>query len=532
MPEQPVWCRQLDGSHRFFNTQWMNAYLAVMLIQTLRGIRKGSLAGSGLCLLLLMGQAAFAQPVTRPHRLTAQLELGGFASTTSAVPFWIRSNQYGIIPTSAPALTIRAGLYRDYAREDTLKAHRRRLDWGFGFTAVGNREEQNHFFWPEAYLKVKYRAFEFYAGRRRELTGLGDSTLSSGFIIGSGNAQPIPKVQLATRGFIPLKFLREFVAIKAGFAHGWFNVPYVQGSYLHQKYAYLRFGKPKSTVKGYVGLNHQVQWGGQANYLIGTDLAVDGKLPSSFKYYGNIILANSPKDLTTADYTDFDGSYRIGNHLGSWDFGLEVSRDRAVWQFYHQHPYDDVSGLLFINIPDGLYGLSWHRKADSAPVAFFRIQRFVVEWLTTMDQSGPTFWRPGSRYQGKDNYFNHSQYWKGWSYLDKAIGTPFIAPQTDLQPAAQGAQYFSNNRLKMGYAGLQGVFANRLLMTVRLSYSLNYGTYNNPYPTSLSQFSGYASAQIPLPFWSNTQLTTTLALDQGDLFINTLGGFISLKKNW
>ncbi|MCY7351601.1 MAG: hypothetical protein LH606_13195, partial [Cytophagaceae bacterium] len=107
--------------------------------------------------------------------LRAEVELGGFLSSTSATPFWLQANQSGISPLTSPAGTLRAGFSKEYVH-DTLPNARRKLQWGAGVSAVVNAGAITQLLLPEAYLKVKYGRFELYAGRRRELIGLGDST--------------------------------------------------------------------------------------------------------------------------------------------------------------------------------------------------------------------------------------------------------------------------------------------------------------------------------------------------------------------
>ncbi|QJD77305.1 capsule assembly Wzi family protein [Spirosoma rhododendri] len=445
------------------------------------------------------------------------------------MPFWLRANQWGTVPLTTPAGTLRAGFRRSYTPTDTTKTSRpRRFDWTVGAQVVGNAATESRVLLPELYAKGRWRSIELAVGRWRQLTGLGDSTLSSGFINGSGNAIPIPKVQLATRGYVPLGFTKRFVAINAGFVHGWFTGAYIHGAYLHQKYVYLRLGKPASRFKGYLGINHEVQWAGQADYLIGSTAAVNGKLPSQFNYYPAVVLGTRPDSWETADYTSFDGAYWFGNGLGSMDLGVEMKTATGTWLLYHQHIYEDLSGLLWINAPDGLTGLSWHRNAGSRPGW---LNRIVVEYLTTTNQSGSTF-DYNAKYQGADNYFDHGQYIQGWSYMGRTIGTPFIMPQNEVVPTARTSQFFPNNRVQMGYVGAAGQLGSGVDWTVRLSYSRNYGTFSEPYLPSLDQFSALVSAQWHLPRMAGTQLTASLAADQGQLLPSTIGGFVSLRKQW
>lgn len=472
-----------------------------------------------------------AQTPAGRRPLQTQVELGGWGASDQAQPFWLRANQYGIVPLSTPAATLRAGVWKDYVPVDTLAQRPRRWGWGFGVNPVLNAGRRTQVLLPEAYVKVRLGGIELSVGRRRALIGLGDSTLSSGFVAGSGNALPIPNVQLTTRGYLPLGLLKNWVAVNAGYAHGWFNVPYIQHSYLHQKYLYLRFGKSTGAVRVHLGLNHQVQWAGSADYLKNQPgLAVNGKLPSSFRHYGTVILANNPEFWQSTDYTSFDGAYRIGNHIGSADAALDIRTGWGNWFIYHQHLYDDLSGLLFINGFDGLTGLSWARRSTQAVRQAGGIRRVVLEHLRTTNQSGPTFDVPNSRYQGADNYFNHGQYREGWSYLGRSIGTPFVAPAGELRPDARIPLFFPNNRVRAWYVGATGWLLNRLTWTTRLAYSQNYGTFLRPYPSPLGQFSALLTAQAPLR--SSLTLTGSLALDRGRLLPNTVGGYVGLTKRW
>ena len=462
-----------------------------------------------------------AQELRKNHNLRAEVELGGYFSSATATPFWLRVNQYGIAPLTSPTGTLRAGLSKEYV-PDTLPNARRKIRWGAGISAVVNAGATTQLLLPEAYLKVKYGRFELYAGRRRGLIGLGDSTLSSGFIINSGNALPIPKIQLATLGYVPLLF-KGFVAFNAGFSHGWFNVPYIQGAFVHQKYLYFRFGKPTGAVRFHAGINHQVQWGGEADYLLNRpDVAVGGKLPSSLRYFPYVVSGTVPKDWGKFGFTAND-SYGIGNQLGSYDAALEVTAGQSVFLLYHQHIYEDKSSVLFINAPDGLSGLSWSRTPGKSAPATFRVQRVVVEYLNTMYQSGDTFYRPNSKFQGTDNYFNHNQYREGWSYFGRAIGTPF------LEPTPGG---FPNNRVSVWYAGVGGSLFETVTWTARASYGRNYGTYGTAYEPPRNQFSSMLSAQILFPRLRYTALSASFALDRGELYPATVGAYLGLKKSW
>ncbi|HEV7382798.1 MAG TPA: capsule assembly Wzi family protein [Dyadobacter sp.] len=485
-------------------------------------------------ILILTGNVVNSQTLTR-YKIGAELEAAGIYATDQLAPFWIRSNQYGAIPRDAPSTLIQARLFRDYAKVDSVKTRKKNFDWGFVVNPVASFEKENklNVVLPEAHAKIRFRFLEFYAGRRREVVGLGDSTLSSGFYAGSGNAIPIPKIQIGTIGYVPFAF-KKFLSVNASFAHGWINEPpYMYAARLHQKQVYFRLGKPESKTKFYIGINHQVLWAGHSEYLKShPDLAENGQLPDSWKLYKYVVLGFTPENwYTKQGFTSFD-SYRMGNHLGTYDIALETKVNGNRLLIYHQHIYEDVSSLVFQNFPDGLYGVNMVFNHTNQ-FGRFKLTRLTAEVLSTKDQSGDEFYITGSSYQGADNYFNHSQYTQGWSYRNAVIGTPFIAPRSDIdQSKFSSPRFFPNNRVDVLYLGGQGTYDERLLFTLRTSFSRNYGTPGASFTPPRNQFSALLSAQMKLRSLSNTTVTAQLAGDKGQLFRNSYGAYVGIKKGW
>lgn len=286
-----------------------------------------------LSLPILQGLAQIAPNHLRPSKF--QVELRGYTSTGPNIPFWLRVNQFGTVPLHSPAVLGSVLYTLDYRKKsinenDSIRLRDKTFAWGAGINPAFNLSTTNQLILPEVYCKLKLGPMELQAGRWRQRIGIGDSLLSLGFVIMSGNAMPVPKVQVATIGYTPIKFLRNYLALNVGFAHGWFLNSYIQNSYLHQKYLYLRFGKPSSTFKFYMGLNHQVQWGGHADYLLQSPFAINGRLPSSWEDYMNVVFAKRPKEYDPTKYTSFDNSYRIGNQIGSQDVGIELTDRKSV----------------------------------------------------------------------------------------------------------------------------------------------------------------------------------------------------------
>src|SRR5438045_2909909 len=87
-----------------------------------------------------------------------QVETGVLGSSDQT-PFWLRANQYGIVPLRNPAFQLNAGLHSDYRLADST-GRKPKVDWGYGLNVVGNIGTTNQFLLPEAYIKGRLGAFE------------------------------------------------------------------------------------------------------------------------------------------------------------------------------------------------------------------------------------------------------------------------------------------------------------------------------------------------------------------------------------
>ncbi|AUD05070.1 capsule assembly Wzi family protein [Spirosoma pollinicola] len=459
-----------------------------------------------------------------------QLEVGALGASDQT-PFWLRANQYGIVPLTNPAVRLNAALHSDYKPTDST-GRRSKIDWGYGLNVVGNIGKTNQFLVPEAYLKGRIGAFELYAGRRKEIIGLVDTLLTSGSYIWSGNTLPFPKIQLALPAFTPIPFTAGVLSVMGTFSHGWFENAdrLVKGSYLHQSSFYGRFGKPSWRVRLYGGFNHQVMWAGYSDYL-DNSVSANGKLPSNIKYFPAVVLGTRnpfPADQSIQTITHFEEN-RIGNHLGSIDFALEIKLNHWNLFGYRQFLYDDGSLFYGTNLVDGLNGLRI-RNSDQPTGAAFFLKQLTFEYLFTGSQGGDLFILDDPQRRGRDDYFNNSQYVDGWTYFGRTIGTPFLTPQQEVSSALPPRYGIANNRVSLFHLGISALIANKVDIIAKLSYSKNAGTYPIPYLTVPTQFSGLLTASIPVGILGGTVLNGSFAVDSGKLLPNSVGGYISLRK--
>lgn len=466
--------------------------------------------------------------------LQYRTDAGSYVATAGQTPFWLRANQYGIVPGEFALLTIRQALRVDYhaapgTKLDSLRAANRRIDWGWGAEAVLNAGYTYKLLIPEAYVKVKFgKNLEVWAGRRREIVGLVDSTLTSGSYAWSGNALPMLKIQLALTDYLPRNALLGF---KGFYAHGWFEEDrFIKNIMLHQKALYARFGKPHWRLKLYGGLNHQVMWGGNTERLPGSVIK-NNQLPNQFSDYIDVITASTLGNRTNVDtnrISTFDRENRIGNHLGTIDLGFEYTTRTFSVFAYRQNIYEDGSLFYLTNIQDGLNGLRIrNRKPHTANG--LRIQDVLLEYLFTESQGGSLFLEDNA-HRGRDNYFNHSQYQDGWSRYGLTLGTPFITPSTDSQRNLPRYGFTNNNRVAVMHLGVSGQVLDFFQFQLKASYSTNLGTYEVPFPQPVRQFSSALSVSAPLYILNGVTASAAIATDIGDLYDKNVGFYIGLRK--
>lgn len=449
-----------------------------------------------------------------------QLEAGTYLSTSGITPFWLRSNQYGTVPLSSPILTFRGSAHKEYDSTKNDNQRLKKFGYGYGFWGVANVGKQSGLLLPEAYLKVRYGAFEFYGGRRREIMGLVDTTLTSGSYIWSGNALPMPKLQISIPNYTSI-IGHGLISVKGTYAHGWFNNdrPFTKHVKLHQKSFYARLGKDNWKIRMYAGFNHNVQWGGESPFY-----SINGKLPDGFKNYLFAVTGKRGAIQNTPENSDFDAN-RVGNHLGTIDIGMDIKLANADLFLYRQNIYEDGSLFFLNNIADGLNGVSIKLKNTKI------IKKIGFEYLNTTSQGGNVFaFLNGEppQLRGADSYFSNAQFADGWTYKNAILGTPFI--QNYYLNFKLNGYYIENNRIKLFNISAVGNLNKYLSYRFLSSLSTNYGTYNDPTDKSLKQVSTILSISKSNFYFKKTILTLGFAFDTGSLYTNSFGTCISLIK--
>lgn len=439
-----------------------------------------------------------------------QLGIGAYLSTSENLPFWLHSNQSGEVPLQSQILQFSTQVKHEYDSLYTQDQKLKKFGWGYGARLVANVGKVNQFIASEAYIKGRYSIFEIYAGRRKEIFGLVDTALTSGSYIWSGNALPMPKVQISIPNYTPI-FKNGLISIKGGFAHGWFGNNSRLGSYfLHQKWLYVRIGNDSDKVKIYGGFNHQVQWGGISNEV---------NLNNFYSFFYSVFPLKhvSPKAAQSLSLGDLQN--RVGNHLGTLDLAIQLKLANLDVLIYRQNLYEQGAAIVRLaNIKDGLNGLTVQTKKDSYimdyNVEFFYSQNQGTEPLLFTKEIG---WE-------LENYFTHYLYTNGWTYHGKVIGTPLITTYEETKDVFRNSdQKINNNRIKAWIPSVRVHLNDGIQIGMKYIYTENRGILINNQISSefykQSSFIGILKWQTGKRF----DHMVKLSLDNGTLLKKTVG---------
>lgn len=397
----------------------------------------------------------------------------------------------------------------------------------------------------QLYGRLNFGFISAIGGRFFVNQTLPDASVSSGDLMVSQNALPLPKIGVFVEKFTAIPFTDGWVQFKGGFFHGWFEQDrFIESPWLHEKSFYLKAGKEEYRVTTQVGIAHFVQWGGIH--------PTDGKLYESFDDYISVIFGKSARDDANVDFGEIYNA--LGNHIGYWDANVAYHFKESSLTLYYQHPFETKMSFNPFRNRDLLAGLNFKSKDKRA-----LISSISYEFLSTMEQRGPGVpdpmpWVPednfGYPYGGRNDLYNNYYYTNGWTYKGLVIGNPLLTTYQRLTRIGHEINRQNveivNNRVIANHIGIRGHLGNieyRWMNTL----SRNFGTYAGIYDGRFSwegiftnpdfeyyylppklQYYGMLMFESKLRNNEKLKLNYGLAIDAGDIYTN-IGGMIGVR---
>lgn len=469
---------------------------------------------------------------------------GGFA------PYYIASNNHGILTQSGDAL-LRLSLDKS---PDTTK----RFSYGFGvdfltgyasstdylrfspYEATGatkvaggwlapHSEHPSRIWLQQLYGEVRYRGVFLTVGMKQHSSALLSHTLSSGDLVESGNARPVPEVRIGFNDFQDIPFTNGWLQIQGEISYGkmtdngwlrdhynYYNSHLNQGALYSYKRCYFRT-KPSERFSATFGMQVGAFFGGKTDWYSHGELYRTATYSKGIKQFFKMLLP-----------TDGGLEYYSGSSLGSWDVLLRYRLDDgSTIKAYMQKPWEDGSGIGFLNGFDGVWGIQF----TSARKGW--ISGAVIEYLDFTNQSGPMHWDPDdapgtditNRAEGADDYYYNHEY-NAYANYGMAIGSPFLVSpiyNTD------GYLQFAANRVRGFHIGVEGDLSPQVSYRVLGGYRRSWGSGRIPFlspkdDTSVMVEASYSPAKVP-----GLAIKGAIGLDRGQLYGNTTGGMLTVS---
>lgn len=474
-------------------------------------------------------------------QLSASASLSGFWGTADKLPFWSSVNKYGLMPESSGGLVYfslnNANLF-DRNRDNTL-----RLDCGISAAlSLSKSFESSEGLWYNAdkscnvmidklFLKASWKKIHLDVGMNEfknasfvsdyDISSLNEVTVSQGDIAYSNNARNMPGY-LIHSDMINIPFTKGTVGISGSFGdYKMVDNRYMTNVFVHQQSLYLHFRLFKRILVT-AGLEDWAQWGG--NKPDGTEF------PSDLRAYWKVMTGQSgAEDASVSDQIN-----ALGNHLGRELFRVIYEGDSYDIMIQHDIPFNDGSGLKFRNFPDGANTIHFSFKNKEKWITDIAYEFYYTKW-----QSGEVHDRAATEEEialhgpdhylygrvlvgGCDDYFNSGEYRSSWTYFGRPIGTSLF---TSFLPNKEGLVLGTeNNRIIAHNLGISGKMAGKFPYRICMTYSKNYGHYNQSdtsrYANNPEQFSFCMEGKIP--FTRLFAFNYGLYGDFGSLFQNSV----------
>ena len=453
-------------------------------------------------------------------------------------PFWLAANRYGLSSLDRNHGFLRAGFFRhiDY---------RPRFSWAFAADFAVGYDLTSTFVIQQLYGQARWRCLQLTVGSREHTEGFLDPSLSSGDMLLSPNARPIPQARLEMPHYEPVPFTNRWLHVKGYFSFGLLTDSHWQHSWVnmelpgakrsvhrlyHSKGLFIRVGGPdKFPLSFEGGLEIAAHFGGSV-YLRSIyppyELELI-KMPNGFKHWAKVVVPLGGSQGSDNPSLAGEDLNVTGNHTGQWSAALKWEQPGADWslRLYYQHFFEDHSMMFFDYVwRDMLLGLE--AKLPANPF----VSKVVYEYINTRDQSGPVYWDHNAdipeQVSGNDTYYNHYLD-VGWSHWGMGMGNPLlVSPLYN----ANHELYFYHNRIKGHHLGVEGQPCSLVSYRMLLSLWRSWGTYDVPTPEIAHSFSALWEASFHPRRLDGWSASVGLGLDAGGLLGHSIGVQFSIKK--
>ena len=206
---------------------------------------------------------------TTAQTITESQELSGALGSGEYSPFWHIANRQGLGSEKTGMAYARVGASGNHPfRKSGIT-----LDWGVDL--VGGINTSSTVFIQQAYMECSWKKLRLSVGQKERWGELMNHRLTTGSLVESGNARPIPQVRLELHDYWNIPGTKGWFAIKGHLAYGYFTdghwqerfvapgKQYTSGVLYHSKEGLMRLGNiEKFPLTAEIGIHMVTQFGG------------------------------------------------------------------------------------------------------------------------------------------------------------------------------------------------------------------------------------------------------------------------------
>ncbi|WP_455672486.1 capsule assembly Wzi family protein [Phocaeicola sp.] len=475
------------------------------------------------CILLSVTYQATAQT---PLKTEFAVETGATLGKGSYAPLWLTANRQGLSSINPDYGYLRAGI-----------SHSMPMGKHFGLSAgldlATTYNTTSSFVVQQAYADISCHWLRLSIGSKERAPLMKNPELSSGGMVESNNARPVPQVRLEVPDYISVPFTHQWIHIKGHVAYGIFTDNTWQSGFVapgnsynedviyHSKAFFAKVGnKERFPLEFEAGFQMAAQFGGN-KYISGNPEATQ-KMPAGFMDFLRVLIPSGGG----SDAIEGEQINILGNHVGSWNVAVTAHVNDWKIRGYYEHFFEDRSQMFFGYGPwkDGRLGVE-----ITFPKNRF-INTFVYECMSTKQQTGPIYYEGHEDMfdvlSGSDNYYNNFVY-NAWQHWGMSMGHPLLTGPIYNKNGYIG---FRNNRVSAHHFGFSGNPGKEWKYRVLLTHSLNWGTYSVPFDECKKQFSSLVEVTYSPKKLNGWSFSLSGAMDRGNLLGNNTGGMLVVRK--
>lgn len=456
------------------------------------------------------------------------VETTGTYATEDTPPTWHLSNRQGLSGDKAGFAYMRAGL----AGDCMLGKKGVSLSWGVDM--VAGEGLTSTIFVQQAFADVNWKMFTLSMGQKERWGELKNYRISTGGLVESGNARPVPQIRIEVPEYYDFFGTNEWFKIRGHLAYGWFSDGEWQKDWVatgkahsvgvkyHSKAIFFKVGKEEKFPLSFEwGLQMVAQFGGTI-YNWGNIEGKNSKNPNRLEDYFKAFIPSSGDE----QYTDFDKSNIAGNHLGSWHAAVNWDNDSWSLRTYYEHLFDDHSQMFME------YGV-WTEQLVGIELKlkkFKWIKGVAIEYFNLKNQSGPVYHDKTNKIPDqvscRDNNYNNGLY-NGWFNYGMVMGTPLVTSPIYNENRVLNCY---NNRVEAFHFGVEGEPTDEWAYRIMFTHSNNWGTYKDPFTDIESNTAGFVEVAFKPRKLNGWGVKASYAFDNGSLLGNCRSGMLTISK--